>query len=169
MDTTSLTVWQSLLQTSSVEQLGCLSQDLTEKLQAIAPFSLEEELSDTTSQKNLSKIHYSWLAPFLRSLPESDIKLFLSPLPPEHIRDLKRSLLLSNTLPIPSPLGKTFLCDTLFAMIAPEDLLPASFLPEDPLNGLLNLTQEELTSLIDLLSMHDLSIEIRHVIETSKF
>jgi hypothetical protein len=53
-------------------------------------------------------------------------------------------------------------------MIAPDDLLPVCFLPKDPLNGLLDLTQEELTSLIDLLSMHDLSIEIRHVVETSK-
>ena len=53
-------------------------------------------------------------------------------------------------------------------MIATEDLIPIACLPADPLNCLLHLSLPELLSLIDLLSMHDLSVEIRYIIETSK-
>ena len=53
-------------------------------------------------------------------------------------------------------------------MIATDDLLPIACLPKDPLNCLLDLSTTETSSLIDLLSMHDLSTEIRHIIETAK-
>jgi hypothetical protein len=172
MDTTALIVWQSFLQTSPAQQrsslLHCISPPFSEELQTLHPFSLANQSSFTAPQEELSKIHYSWLAPFLRSLPENEIKLFLSSMSPEQIKGLKQSLLLSNTLPTPSSMGKAYLGNTLFEMIASDDLIPVCFLPEDPLNELLDLSPEEFSSLIDLLSMHDLSIEIRHVIETLK-
>ncbi len=172
MDTTALIIWQSFLQASPADRrsslLRCISEELSKELQALPAFSLEYQLEFESPEEELSKVHYSWLAPFLRSLPENEIKLFLSSLAPEQIKGLKTSLLLSNTLPSPSSMGRTYLRKTLFEMIAIDDLVPASLLPADPLNGLLDLSQEELASLIDLLSMHDLSIEIRHIIETSK-
>jgi hypothetical protein len=104
----------------------------------------------------------------LRSLTENEIKLFLSALSLEQINGLKASLLLSNTIPLPSDSGKAYLKRVFFETIAPSDLLPISLLPQDPLNELLDLSRQQLDSLIDLLSMHDLSIEVRHVIETAK-
>lgn len=172
MDTTALILWQSYLQTSSADRrdalLRCLTPECAAELEALPALSFERGAGIESPEDALAKIHYSWLAPFLRSLPENEIKLFLSPLTSEQIKGLKQSLLLSNTIPAPSPLGREFLQKTLFETIATEDLLPISLLPQDPLNGLLELTSEELNSLIDLLSMHDLSIEIRHIIETSK-
>ncbi len=172
MNTTALTVWQSFLQASPAERrsslLHCISEEFSGELQALPAFSLDQQLEIEPPEEELSKIHYSWLAPFLRSLPENEIKLFLSSLSPEQIRGLKTSLLLSNTLPTPSSMGRAYLRKTLFETIATDDLVPISLLPLDPLNGLLDLSQDELSSLIELLSMHDLSIEIRHIIETSK-
>lgn len=172
MDTTALIIWQSYLQSTPADRrsflLRCISPEFSAELQALPAISFDRGINTEAPEEELSKIHYSWLAPFLRSLPENEIKLFLSPLTPEQIKGLKQSLLLSNTIPAPSLAGRTFLKKTLFETIATEDLLPLACLPHDPLNGLLELTEKELSSLIDLLSMHDLSIEIRHIIETSK-
>jgi hypothetical protein len=172
MDSTALIVWQSFLQTSPTDRrdslLRCISKELAEELLSLPPFSFERQADVEAPEEELSKIHYSWLAPFLRSLPENEIKLFLSAMSDEQIEGLKESLLLSNALPTPSQLGKTYLRKTLFEMIATDDLIPVCLLPEESLNDLLSLSFEEINSLIDLLSMHDLSIEIRHIIETSK-
>lgn len=169
---TALSLWQSYLQTAPADRRGsllaCISPELSAQLQGLPAASMGDPLKIEAPEEGFSKIHSSWLAPFLRSLPENEIKLFLSSLSPRQTQGLKQSLLLSNSLPTPSLVGAAFLRKTLLEMIATEDLLPISCLPEDPLNGLLNLSPEELCSLIDLLSMHDLSIEIRHIIETAK-
>jgi hypothetical protein len=138
------------------------------ELEEVSSYPFDQTQGLPALEEDLAHIHYSWFAPFLRSLSESEIRLFMTVLTPEQIRGLKSLLLFSNTLPTPSPLGKAWMAKTLFEAVAPEDLLPVSCLPENPLNALLLLSQAELLSLIDLLSMHDLSVEIRHVIETSK-
>jgi hypothetical protein len=172
MDSTALIVWHSFLQSAPPDQqrslLQCISPELFAELQNQPLPALGRQQSVEPIEEELKQVHYSWLAPILRSLSESEIKLFLSSLTSDQIKGLKQSLLLSNTLPAPSTLGKSFLKKTLFEMITTEDLIPISCLPPDPLNSLLDLSLSELTSLIDLLSMHDLSVEIRHIIETSK-
>jgi hypothetical protein len=171
MDSTVATVWHAFLDASPDKKqslLHCLSneqvtdfQSFTQKnnavLQGIAP--LEDELP---------RIHYSWFSPFLRTLTETEIKIFLTCLTPEQVKGLKRSLLFSQTLPAITTLGTTYLKRLLFQSLDPRDLLPVPCLPESPLNLLLDLNPTELHSLIDLLSMHDLSVEIRQIIETAK-
>jgi hypothetical protein len=172
MDSTALIVWHSFLQSAPPDQqsslLHCISPELFAQLQNQPLPAHDLQQGFEPIEEELMQIHYSWLAPILRSLPESEIKIFVASLTSDQIKGLKQSLLLSNTLPTSSSLGKSFLTKTLFEMIATEDLIPVSCLPADPLNGLLDLSLEELASLIDLLSMHDLSVEIRHIIETSK-
>jgi hypothetical protein len=172
MDSTALIVWHSFLQSAPLDQrnslLYCVSPQLSAELERQQLLSQDLYQGFEPIEEELARIHYSWLAPFLRSLPENEIKLFLSSLTPEQIKDLKQALLLSNTLPAPSAIGKNYLKKTLFEMIATEELVPLSCLPADSLNCLLTLSFSELTSLIDLLSMHDLSVEIRHIIETTK-
>lgn len=130
-------------------------QDPTE---AISP--LEEELSH---------VHFSWLAPYLRALPETDIKFCLSSLTEEQQKGLKRSLRFSNDLPELTELAKLFLKKELFSeLCAGEDLLPIAALPDSPMNLLLDLSYDQLCFLISLLAMHDLSIEIRQIIDTTQ-
>lgn len=172
MNTTALIVWQSYLQSTPADRRGFLlnsiSPELVHELQSHPAFMPDKQISFEAPEEELSRIHFSWLAPILRSLPENEIRLFLSSLDPKQITGLKASLLLSNTLPNLTSLGAAFLKKSLFEMIAKDDLLPIFCLPDDPLNGLIGLSEEELASLIDLLSMHDLSIEIRHIIETAR-
>ncbi len=172
MDSTALIVWQSLLRASAADRrsglFSCISKDFCDQLEALAV--PEQGLSHPIRpiEEGIFQVHYSWLAPYLRSLTETEVKLFLSALKQEQMEGLKASLLVSSGVPTPSDLGQAYLKKTLFEVIAPQDLLPVELLPQDPLNALLNFSWKELCSLIDLLSMHDLSVEIRHVIETSR-
>lgn len=172
MDPTALVIWQSFLQTSPAQQQASLmhyiSSELADQLNALATTSFHPKDSVIPLEEELMHIHTSWLAPFLRSLSEHEIKLFLSCLSLEQIKHLKQSLLLTNTLPVLSNLGKDFLKKIFFKKIVSIDLLPIACLPQNPLNDLLELSFSELNSLIELLGMHDLSIEIRHIIETAK-
>jgi hypothetical protein len=77
-------------------------------------------------------------------------------------------LLFSNHLPTLSPLGQAHLHQALFEAIAEEELLPMACLPADPLCDLLHLSESDLGGLIDMLSMRDLAIEIRQIIDTTK-
>ncbi len=168
MNKNALILWHSFLKAASSLDQGALANalqpDLLEEIQASAAVPLEAVLA----KEELDPIHYSWFSPFLRTLPEREIKLFLASLAPAQVRGLKQSLLLSNALPSLSPQGKTYLKHILLTWIAKEEPSPIYCLPPDPINHLLDLTGEELLSLIDLLSMHDLSVEIRQIIDTTK-
>lgn len=172
LDTTAAVVWNSFLRrkSPSVQEkllLG-LSPQLRETLDRQPALPLDRLFELKPPEDSLDQIHYSWFSPFLRTLPEKEIKLFISALSTAQAKGLKQTLLLSNLLPSLSSLGKRYLQKTLFQTIAPEDLLPLTCLPPHPLNRLLDLASDELLALIDLLAMHDLSVEIRHIIDTMK-
>ena len=92
MDTTALIIWQSYLQSTPADRrsalLRCISPEFSAELQALPALSFEGHASIGAPEDELSQIHYSWLAPFLRSLPENEIKLFLSSLTPAQIKGL---------------------------------------------------------------------------------
>ena len=172
MDKTAAIVCHTFLQKCSPEQQNHL-------LKYLIPSEAKEirELGDTLGDpskefprcdEELFKIHYSWFAPYLRTLPESDIRLFLACLHPTQQKGLRAQLLFSSTLPELSFIASQFLRLSLFTRVAPPDLLPVACLPVSKLNSLLELDQQDWISLIDLISMHDLSTEIRHIIDTAK-
>ena len=165
-------VWNSFLKHPSCNSQQQLASALTEDLQSsfvklpILPLS---KISSVLSwEEGLQEIHYSWFCPFLRTLPEKEIKLFLAALSSDQAKGLKQALLLSNTLPTLSEVGMQYLRKTLWKVISEEELLPAALVPESPLTVLLTLSCEQIYSLIDLLAMYDLSGEIRHIIDTVK-
>ena len=120
-------------------------------------------------ENELSHVHFSWLEPYMRALPETDIKLALSCLTQEQQKGLKRSLRFSSHLPELTALGSLFLKRQLFSELSSgEDLLETATLPDSPMNLLLDLSYNQLCSLISLLAMHDLSGEIRQIIDTTQ-
>ena len=172
MDTATAIVCRAFLETVSLEEkkklLGALSPKEAKELDSL-PHPLGDPKEDPAPiEDEISHVHFSWLTPFLRTLTENELKLFLGSLPPEQTKQLKGALLFTNSIPAPPPLLEEFLKETLFSIIADKDLLPKSYLPESQLNALLELNLSELKTLIDLLSMHDLAVEIRQIIETSK-
>jgi hypothetical protein len=133
--------------------------------------STHKNLADgiQTPLEQLSKIHFSWHAAFLRTLTERDVKLFLSSLPYSHALNLKKTLLFSGQLESLTHLAKTFLQEMLLKEIHKnETILPYEALPSSPLNQLLELSISDLQNLTDFLGLHDLNVEMRYIIETSK-
>lgn len=113
----------------------------------------------------LKEIHYSWFLPLLADMPESTLPLFLNLLPPRESDKIREHLKTSKTELSLSPFARAFLHEYLKKQIIEKDILPEAQLPPSTLNRLLLLTKEELTHLIDLLGLYDLSAELRHVVD----
>lgn len=169
---TSSLIWNGFLHHVSGDKrdqlVGALSDERLRELLALPVIPLEKLEQIRPWQEDLSRVHYSWFSPFLRTLPEREIKLFLSAMTPQQARGLKDSLLLSNTLPAISPVGKDYLQQVLHQTLQLQDVLPIALLPPDPLNDLLDWQAKDLFYLIDMLSMHDLSVEIKQVIDNER-
>jgi hypothetical protein len=118
----------------------------------------------------LRQIHPSWISPFLRTLSEKDIGLFLGALGHPLSVAVGKELLYAGAHPILSKLGKQYLQKTLLGYLTAEveDLLPLSSLPESPLNALLDLKSEILNLSLDFLGLHDLCVEVKQIIEKTK-
>ena len=122
-----------------------------------------------STEEQLNGIHYSWYSSFLRTLPENEMRLFISCLNEEQAKGLKKTLRLSNQLPELTPIARRFFEQRLFEAIKNDIVpLPISCLPYSELNILLEFDQEKMNVLIDHLGLHDLAIELRFIIETSK-
>ncbi|MBX7066385.1 MAG: hypothetical protein K1X28_04060 [Parachlamydiales bacterium] len=116
----------------------------------------------------LEKVHWSWLLPTLRLYSEAEQKLFLSALNPHAEKNLAKALTLSVGGEGVSEVGRAFLRKILLdSLMGPKDqMLPIPYLPHSKLSRLLNLTKKELTLLIDRLSLYDLAMELRQIVET---
>lgn len=114
----------------------------------------------------LDSIHWSWLIPVLKTYPVKEQKFFLCALHPSAQKNLAKTLHLTLTTEKISAIGTIFLRSTLIQNLCKKDLLPIHLLPPSPLNLLLQIEKKKLIQLIDLLSLFDLSAEIRQIVET---
>lgn len=136
-------------------------------LQGFSPFETE-----ITSEKygtlGAHKVHWSWFIPTIKLYNARDQKLFISSLDTHSAEQLKSVLNLKTPLEPVTEMGKAYLQTQLMRSIAAgsEPVLPPEFLPASPLNCLLMLGKKELIRLINLLSLYDLSIELRQIVET---
>jgi hypothetical protein len=144
-----------------------MERQILEKL----PKTYGNPLQDYDSaEEMLRRIHPSWISPFLRTLSPKEIGLFLAALNHAQAQTVGKDLLYTGKQPELSPLGRAFLQKTLLGYLTAEieDLLPVSFLPQSPLNALLDLKNETLNLSLDFLGLHDLSIEVRQIIDKAK-
>ncbi|NGX37383.1 MAG: hypothetical protein K1000chlam2_00537 [Chlamydiae bacterium] len=150
---------------SGLSQL--LSSEDQAKLQQVPPLvTLEPEL---LKWDLLDHIHFSWLAPYLRTLAESEIRLFLSTLAKEQSQGLQKILGFENHFPHLTKTSKSALRKVLYAQVTQnQDLVPIAFLPDHPMNRLLQLSPTVLRKLIRFLGLHDLSFEMRQIISTKE-
>lgn len=116
----------------------------------------------------LSKVHWSWFLPALKTYSEKEQELFLSTLDPFSAKNLAKTLDILFDKEKLSPLVTDYLHQVLLGSIANQnDLpLPSTYLPVTPLKPLLSLSKKELVRLIDLLSLYDLAEEQRLIVET---
>ncbi|MBP7075261.1 MAG: hypothetical protein KBA81_07760 [Rhabdochlamydiaceae bacterium] len=150
--------------------INCLSPTEKQALSS-SPKTFGNPLkSQEDPEKLLSWIHHSWITPFLRTLSEKEIGLFLASLSSEKVSSVGKDLLYAGKIPSLSQLGKLFLRSTLVRYLTAEmdDLLPIECLPESPLNDLIALPTDILINFLDLLGLHDLSVEVKQIIDKQK-
>lgn len=137
-----------------------------ERLDAMPSFS---PATDVEELPLLDRVHWSWLLPTLEPLTARDQKLFISALPPHAKENLCRELHIK--MPPAEELGRTvreFAVQTLEVSLTgePAEILPVYFLPPTQLKPLLDLDKKQLVELIDSLSLIDLAVELRQIVET---
>jgi len=167
-------VLHSLLQECSAKSRADLIKQLSlnerEALESLPkPFGNPLQEEDSV-EVQLSRIHPSWISPFLRVLPEKEIGFFLSSLNPTQAIPISKDLLFTSKLPSISLLAKSYFQKTLLGYLTAEieELLPISALPESPLNSLVNLKNVTFNQVLDHLGLYDISVELPQIIEKKK-
>lgn len=117
----------------------------------------------------LETIHYSWLEPTLKKVPEPLLSCVLHTLPTEYAqalvtRGISSRQALEKAKNYPQPV-RNFLLGIFFSQWEEGEVLPKELLPESDLQPLLECTKVELMDLIDLLAMYDLAEEVRHIVD----
>lgn len=117
----------------------------------------------------IDRIHYSWIAPYLRTLTENEIRIFLAALSEPQVRGLEKVLGLRDHLPHLTSTVKTYVRRLLFEMVTQnQELIPYAFLPDHPLNVLLEIPSSTLEKSVNFLGLHDLSFEMKQIISTAE-
>lgn len=172
MNTAALLACRALLEKAPAEKKEALMGHLLEKDQALIRSLPETQGNplEEVAQDRLRLIHPSWITAILRNFSPSDIRLFLSALPPSQAEDVQKALQVKGSAPPLTQMGKKYLNDTLWQRIIGKENepLPLSCLPSSSLLPLLEMSFEDLSILIDYLGMHDLASEMRQIIEASR-
>lgn len=141
-----------------------------EAMTHLHPPSQDLTLGFNTTQEILDGTHESWLLPFLRRFSEKEACVFLSSLPEKTALSLKSALKCSMPLVrLPKSIQFFFQKRMIdYLLQSNPDLLPIKALPKSPLNTLSSLSSKDLHLLIEFLGLHDLSIEIKQIIDNIK-
>jgi len=134
-----------------------LSPEMQKKLAALHP---NMQGGDHPRYNWLENIHYSWWLPFLSE--EKSAYLYLSLFSEKTCAKIEKHIpLMPKNFP---EWTRGFFENNLKSKLFTEDILPPECLPEDPLNDLLLLSYTHLVELVDLLSLHDFSSEIKTIV-----
>jgi hypothetical protein len=116
----------------------------------------------------LEYVHWSWFLPTLKTYPEKEQKLFLSALSPVAAQNLSAALDIPDFSQKMSETARGFFNQILMSsLLGPHHrLTPIDYIAPSPVTPLLRLSKKELIQLISLLSLYDLSAELRQIVET---
>lgn len=117
-------------------------------------------------EDRLSHIHVTWFVSLFQKFENEDLPFLIKALDPSSAEFLFQHFDILKKHYVLKPLCKKFLQEKIYLLLTQDvkDLLPKEALPENPLNSLINLSKSKLENLIDLLSLHDLSVEMKSLI-----
>lgn len=149
--------------------LNCLSKEKASAVSSLQILSHSPENSLISPKEQIQKIHYSWLISTLKKWPKEILPYVLSSLSPGQLKGVGQ-LLSTETEPTihpvaPSKLMESYLLWHLIDELGGRGKLPADFIPQTPLSSLLKLDKSQLLEIIDYLGLHDLSQEIRQIVD----
>ncbi len=174
MSTSSWIVFKNLLERNDSalkSSIGhYLAKEELEKLENIHPAKKDPFSYSTTMEDRLERIHYSWLIPFLEPFAETDKTKILSVLSPPQSTKLQKHFKMENPLQPLEGIAKNYMISAVYEWLTSDqkEFLPFEFLPEHPLNALLDLSKKMLQNLVNYLGLHDLAQELKHVIKSEK-
>ena len=124
---------------------------------------------DESSSLRLSQVHYSWFIPFIEPFCDTDKALILCAFNKDDRAKLMDHFKLDDAGLTITSVPEQFLHETLISWITSEDrhYVPKRALIEDPLLCLIPLSKKQIIEVVNLLAMHDVSIELKHVISSS--
>jgi len=151
------------------ELLKLLSTDELEDVQQTPSLSFHPSHGLSSYQERLADIHYSWFIPFLERLHDPDKPLFIAPLTTQKASLYTHFDVLRSVDSLTSQ-AEHFISQTLYTYLIKDYdiILPKECLPDDPLNALLDLSREQLLQMVDMLSLHDLSLEMKTLISSAQ-
>lgn len=120
-------------------------------------------------ERFLQFFHYSWIVPILLKYPvelHATICDSISSSQQSSSEQLGLAKLLSLPLNthVQPPFVKSFFQYKIASDLLESEILPPEMLPESFFNNFLSLTKHQIVRLTDLLGLHDLALEIRHVL-----
>ena len=173
MSSSSWIVFKSLLEGTNSplqSQVGSfLSNDAREKYESVHASKQDLFSHDTSLKMRLEDIHYSWFISFLEPFAENDKELILSALGDTQSEKLRQHFAIKKASPLPlKETAKNYLSSAIYDYLTSDqkEFLPTEFLPDHPLNALLSLSKRQIQTLVDYLGLHDLAMELRHVIKS---
>lgn len=150
--------------------LHYLSPSEQEKLQSFPPSKVDPFAHCYSMEERLERVHYSWLITFLEPFAENDKEMLLSSLDKNQAKRLKNHFKMKEGFLSLKKRAKSYLVKAVYEWLISDqkEFLPIEFLPDHPLNPLVNLNKKELQALVDYLGLHDLAIELKHVIKSEQ-
>jgi hypothetical protein len=164
-----LSSFLSRLQVEKQERLlHFLPNNERESIKTLLPLAQMPPIESNAYEKMLEKVHWSWFLPTLKSYSLPEQSQFLAVLDETAARALASEIPCKMAKIDISIMGRSYLRQVLLdSLLGPHDrLIPIAYLPPSPLNKILNLSKTQLITLIDFIAMHDLSVEIRQIVET---
>lgn len=158
---------QTFLNALPEERVQVLMQFLPEEEQQrlhALPRSMREEAPSFS----LENVHWSWLIPTLKSYSLQDAMAFIAALDLSVREPLGFALKVEIDRLELSPLGRGFLRQQLWESLMPhaQGVLPIEALPPSSMKKLLAFSKKGLVQCIDFLSLYDLSVEMRQIVDT---
>ncbi|MCB1115481.1 MAG: hypothetical protein KDK71_03330 [Chlamydiia bacterium] len=172
MNQTSTIIFRRLVErgnkTASIRYLTPSEQ---EQYQSIAPSEGDPFAHPLSTRERLKEIHYSWMITFLEPFTKKDKIFILASLEKKQASKLQKHFQIKEKdFPPIKKVGKDYLVRALYDWLISDqkEFLPIEFLPKHPLSPLLTLTKNELQALVDYLGLHDLALELKHVIKADQ-
>lgn len=145
--------------------LKAMSEEEVEQVAKIETESKDFLPAFSQPVDKLQKIHYSWLVPPIQKLSKEYQALAVASLPDKLRSRLSQSLNLTPSPHEVPSIMKDYLIRVIYQQLKGSNkVVPLVYLPTSPLFHLSEWNKHDLVELIEYIGIHDLSEEIRHIV-----
>lgn len=146
--------------------LKALPEDIIKQVSQVSISAADPKPLFEYSQATLHKIHYSWIMPSLKKMPQETYASIISCLSKYQQSRLRDLLNVKEAHEAPLSIASSYILNTFYRKIKGiDEVLPLDYLPETPLTPLGKWEKKNLVELVEFLGIHDLSEDMRHIVD----